>query len=214
MEGDFIGDGWRDIVDYTVTLANKGINLEYEKIQDVLRVIDFSSNRFEGEIPEVVGSLKGLHLLNLSNNGLNGHIPSSLGNLTVIESMDFSQNKLFGEIPPQLTQLYSLQYFNVSNNRLTGPIPHGNQFDTFENSSFGGNSGLCGNPLSKKCEAFQSAQTPPSHFEENQSSESPFEFGWKVVAIGYACGFVIGAVIGQIVIARKYDWFLKIFGKM
>jgi Leucine-rich repeat (LRR) protein len=214
MEGHFSTYEASGTFSYTVTMTNKGINLKYEKIQNDLRVIDFSSNRFEGEIPEVVGSLKGLHSLNFFNNALTGHIPSSLGNLTCIESMDLSQNKLFGEIPPQLTQLYSLEYFNVSNNRLTGPIPHGNQFDTFENSSFGGNSELCGNPLSKKCEAFQSAQTPPSHFEENQSSESPFEFGWKVVAIGYACGFVIGAVIGQFVIVRKYDWFVKIFGKM
>jgi hypothetical protein len=53
--------------------------LKYEKIPDVFRVIDFSGNRFDGEIPFVLGSLKGLHLLNLSNNALTGHIPSSLG---------------------------------------------------------------------------------------------------------------------------------------
>ncbi|GLT54996.1 hypothetical protein SLA2020_281540 [Shorea laevis] len=141
-------------------MTNKGIELEYEKIQDVFRVIDFSSNRFEGEIPELVGSLKGLHLLNLSNNALTGHIPSSLGNLTHIESMDLSQNKLLGEIPPQLTQLFFLASFNVSNNRLTGPIPHGNQFDTFQNGSFGGNPGLCGSPLSKKCGDFKYTPTP------------------------------------------------------
>jgi Leucine-rich repeat (LRR) protein len=100
----FVGrDGWGYPVQYTVTMRNKGIKLDYEKIQDVFMVIDFSSNRFEGEIPEVMGSLKGLHLLNLSNNALTGHITSSLGNLTRIESMDLSQNKLFGEIPPQLT---------------------------------------------------------------------------------------------------------------
>jgi len=63
---------------------------------------------------------------------------------------------------------------------------------------------LCGSPLSNKCGDFKYTQTPPSHFEENESSESPLEFGWKVVAIGYGCGFVIGVVIGQIVIARKY----------
>jgi len=210
----FAGDGWGYSIQYSVKMTNKGINLEYEKIQDVLRFIDFSSNRFEGEIPEVVGSLKGLHSLNLSNNALTSRIPSSLGNLTYIESMDLSQNKLFGEIPPQLTQLFFLGYFNVCNNRLTGPIPHGNQFDAFENSSFRGNPGLCGIPLSKKCEDFRDTQTTPSHFEENESSKSPFEFGWKVVAIGYGCGFVTGVVIGQIVIARKYDWFVRTFGKM
>jgi hypothetical protein len=121
---------------------------------------------------------------------------------------------LFGEIPSQLTQLFFLEAFNVSNNCLRGPIPHGNQFDMFQNSSFGGNSGLCGSPLLKKCGDFEYTPTPSSPLKRNQSSESPFQFGWKVVAIGYGCGFVIGVVIGQIVITRKYDWFVKIFGKM
>ncbi|XP_059436059.1 receptor-like protein 30 [Corylus avellana] len=88
LNASVAGDGWRsgDIKSlgflYSVTVANKGLNLDYKKIQDVFKVIDFSSNRFEGEIPELLGSLKGLHLLNLSNNTLTGHIPSSLGNLT------------------------------------------------------------------------------------------------------------------------------------
>jgi hypothetical protein len=47
------------------------------------RGIFFSSNRFEGKIPELVGSLKELHLLNLYYNALIGHIPSSLENLTI-----------------------------------------------------------------------------------------------------------------------------------
>ena len=73
---------------------------------------------------------------------------------------------------------------------------------------------MCGSPLLKKCVDFEYTPTPASLFEENRSSEFPFQFGWKVIAIGYGCEFVIGVVIGQIVITRKYDWFVKIFGKM
>ncbi|KAF5459227.1 hypothetical protein F2P56_023199 [Juglans regia] len=192
---------------YSISLTAKGTELEFERIQDELIVIDLSCNKFEGEIPEVVGSLKGLHILNFSNNALSGHIPSSLANLTSLESLDLSQNKLFGEIPPQLAQLTFLEIFKVFNNCLTDPIPHGSQFERFPNSSFDGNPGLCGSPLSKACG--DSLPKPPN--EGNQDLVSPFEFGWKVVAIGYGCGFVIGIVIGQWVIARKQDWFVNIF---
>ncbi|GLT54998.1 hypothetical protein SLA2020_281550 [Shorea laevis] len=210
---DFSGDGWYSGFDYSVTITTKGIKLKYEKIQDVFTVIDFSNNRFDGEIPEVVGNLKELNLLNLSNNGLTGHIPSSMGNLTKLESMDLSQNKLLGEIPPKLLELNFLEFFNVSNNQLTGPIPHGRQFDTFQNTSFGGNYGLCGSPLSKKCGDSKFSPSSPSTFEENQSSESLFEFDWKIVVLGYGCGLVVGVVIGQIVTTRMHDWFMKTFGR-
>jgi Leucine-rich repeat (LRR) protein len=214
MEMNYRRGGYGSFIQYTIEITNKGIMLKYEKIPGVFRVIDFSSNRFDGEIPKLVGSFKGLHSLNLSNNAFTGLIPPSLGNLANLESLDLSRNKLFGEIPGQLTQLFSLEYFNVSNNRLTGVIPRGNQLDTFQNNSFGGNPGLCGSPLSKKCGDFNYTPISSYPFRENQRSESPFEFGWKVVAIGYGCGFVIGVVIGHIVITRKYGWFVKFFGKM
>ena len=81
---------------------------------------------------------------------------------------------------------------------------HGNQFDTFQEKSFGGNPRLCGNPLPKKCGNFKDSLHPPL----NQDSKLLFEFGWKEVVIGYGCGFIIGVIIGQIVIARKYNWFI------
>ncbi|KAG6658638.1 hypothetical protein CIPAW_04G175600 [Carya illinoinensis] len=201
------------IISYSITLTTRSIELKYERIQDELKVIDLSCNRFEGGIPEVVGNLKGLHILNFSNNALFGHIPSSLANLTNLESLDLSQNNLIGEIPLQLAQLTFLAFFKVFNNRLTGPIPHGNQFDTFPNSSFNGNLGLCGKPLSKACGDSLPTPDPTLMFEGNQDGVSPFEFGWKVVAIGYGCGFVVGIVIGQWVIARKQDWFVNTFRK-
>uniref|UniRef100_A0A2N9GL09 Leucine-rich repeat-containing N-terminal plant-type domain-containing protein n=1 Tax=Fagus sylvatica TaxID=28930 RepID=A0A2N9GL09_FAGSY len=148
------------------------------------------SNNSLAEIPESVGDLlKGLHMLNLSNNILTGHIPPSLGNLTTLESLDLSQNRLSGEIPPQLAQLTFLEWFNVSHNNLTGSIPQGKQFNTFENSSFEGNLGLCGNPLSKKCWVSDSSPPPPSISKQSQDSTgSLFEFGWKIVLVGYGFG--------------------------
>ncbi|GLT61925.1 hypothetical protein SLA2020_345950 [Shorea laevis] len=124
---------------YSMTITNKGSRLEYAKVLEVFSGVDLSCNKFKGEIPQIVGSLKGLQLLNLSNNILVGLIPPTLGNLTNLEALDLSQNKLIGSIPTQLTQLNFLEVFNVSHNHLRGPIPKGQQFDTFENNSFDGN---------------------------------------------------------------------------
>uniref|UniRef100_A0A2N9HG28 Leucine-rich repeat-containing N-terminal plant-type domain-containing protein n=1 Tax=Fagus sylvatica TaxID=28930 RepID=A0A2N9HG28_FAGSY len=199
---------------YPIQITNKGLDMVYSKVQEFFRAIDISSNMFVGEIPESVGNLlKGLHMLNVSNNILSGHIPPSLGNLTTLESLDLSQNRLSGEIPPQLAQLTFLEWFNVSHNNLTGSIPQGKQFDTFENSSFVGNLGLCGNPLSKKCWVSDSSPTSPSI--SNQSRDlagSLFEFGWKIVLVGYGFGLLVGVIIGNIVATRKHDWLMKTFG--
>jgi Leucine-rich repeat (LRR) protein len=196
---------------YSMMMTNKGNIMFYEKVQKLFTAIDFSNNRFVGEIPKSIGNLKGAQLLNLSNNYLTGHIPSSLGNLTELETLDLSQNKLSGEIPQQLTQLTFLEVFNVSHNSLTGPIPQGKQFDTFENNSFEDNPGLCGKPLTKKCGNSDKAPFKHSIFEASQDSGSPFEFGWKIVVIGYGFGFVVGVIIGPIVFTRKHDWLMKTF---
>ncbi|KAL4353664.1 hypothetical protein GQ457_06G042910 [Hibiscus cannabinus] len=141
-----------DEYNYSMTMTNKGIKMEYTKILEVFMAIDLSCNEFRGKIPESVGNLKGLQLLNLSNNLLVGQIPSVIGNLTSLEALDLSHNQFAGRIPWQLRQLNFPEVFNVSYNNLSGPIPQGRQFDTFPNTSFDGNLGLCGNPLSKKCE--------------------------------------------------------------
>lgn len=147
------GQYWTETNTYSFTMSNKGMVMVYERLQEFYNMIaiDISSNKISGEIPKVIGDLKGLVSLNLSNNMLIGSIPSSLGKLSNLEALDLSLNNLSGKIPQQLTQLTFLEFFNVSFNNLSGPVPQNKQFATFQGDSFEGNQGLCGNQLLKKC---------------------------------------------------------------
>nr|XP_023925785.1 receptor-like protein Cf-9 homolog [Quercus suber] len=178
-----LGFALNENYDYSMTITNKGVKTVYAKILDFFTAVDLSCNKFDGEISEVVGNLKVLHLLNLSNNFLTDRIPSSLGDFHQLESLDLSRNKLSGEIPQQLIELIFLEFFNVSYNNLTGPIPQGKQFNTFQMSSFEGNLGLCGDQITRKCGDSKSI-APPSIFEDDHGSKSPFDYNWKAILLG------------------------------
>ncbi|XP_050207978.1 receptor-like protein 6 [Mercurialis annua] len=197
--------------DYSMTLYNKGLEMNYMKIPDILVTIDFSNNKFEGEIPDIIGNLKGLQLLNLSGNILQGPIPSSLANLKALECLDLSSNQLSGQIPTQLTEITALSSFDVSFNQLSGPIPQGNQFCNFESKSYEGNPSLWVDTWTKQCGNFKSAtgSVPPSFTELEASTDSEFKINWIVVSMGYASGMVIGVVGGNEFARRKQHWFAK-----
>ncbi|XP_072079224.1 receptor-like protein 9DC3 isoform X2 [Arachis hypogaea] len=185
----------------------KRVSLPFTKIPNGFAIMDLSENKFEGEIPDVIGELHRLKSLNLSYNNLIGPIPPSLGNLTNLESLDLSSNMLDGNIPAELVNLNSLEVLNLSNNHLEGSIPQGKQFDTFSNDSYEGNMGLCGFPLSIQCNNVPLQQSPSSEAEDK------FGFGWKPVAIGYACGMVLGIGLGYCVFSiGKPQWIVIIFG--
>ncbi|AES77447.1 putative leucine-rich repeat-containing, plant-type, leucine-rich repeat domain, L [Medicago truncatula] len=191
---------------YSFTMSNKGLTRVYEKLQEFysLIAIDISSNKIGGEIPQVIGDLKGLVLLNLSNNLLIGSIPSSVGKLSNLETLDLSHNSLSGKIPQQLAEITFLEYLNVSFNKLRGPIPQNNQFSTFKGDSFEGNQGLCGDQLLKKC--IDPAGPSTSDDDEDDSGSSFFELYWTVVLIGYGGGFVAGVALGNTYFPQVFAW--------
>ncbi|KAL7197691.1 hypothetical protein ACSBR2_020253 [Camellia fascicularis] len=198
---------------YSVTIMNKGLEMKLVRIITIFNAVDFSHNKFDGNIPISIGRLKALCVLNFSSNGLTGLIPVSLGDLSELESLDLSQNKLSGKIPQQLTKLTFLEVLNFSQNNLTGLIPRGGQFETFSNTSYEGNLGLCGFPLSKNCGNVQIAESPtlPSSFSHNFKFK--FDgFGWEAVLMGYGCGVLLGLLIGSCIIRRKEEWLVRIFG--
>ncbi|KAK7313667.1 hypothetical protein VNO77_38857 [Canavalia gladiata] len=188
----------------SVNITTKGIDITLTKIPTIFVYIDFSCNKFEGEIPIDVGELHALKGLNLSHNELIGSIPQSMENLDNLESLDLSSNMLTGDIPIELTNLNYLAILNLSHNHLVGEIPQGKQFNTFSNDSYVGNMGLCGPPLSMKCNKGPTQPSPPSSTSQH---EHKFGFGWKPVAIGYGCGMVFGMVLGYcVLLIGKPQW--------
>ncbi|PHT99036.1 hypothetical protein BC332_32029 [Capsicum chinense] len=144
----------------TLIVTTKGLDQELSRVLTTYMIIDLSRNRFVGYLPTIIGDLVGLRTLNLSHNVLEGVIPASLHQLSVLESLDLSSNKIGGK-----------------------------QFDTFENSSYQGNDGLRGFPLSKDCggdDGVPQAITPVELDEEEE--DSPM-ISWQAFLMGYGCGF-------------------------
>ncbi|PHT63870.1 hypothetical protein T459_32290 [Capsicum annuum] len=93
----------------SMTLVIKNQETKFNKILKIFTAIDLSRNKFEGEIPKLIGNLNSLPLLNLSHNHLTGHIPIEMRNMSTLEALDLSYNQLAGKIPEELASLTFLE---------------------------------------------------------------------------------------------------------
>ncbi|XP_042977939.1 receptor-like protein EIX1 isoform X4 [Carya illinoinensis] len=129
----------------------KGRMAMFENSLGLVKIIDLSSNKLHGEVPEELTSLTELISLNLSRNNFTGSITLKIGLLQNLQSLDLSRNQLRGEIPTSISDISFLSYLDLSNNNLSGKIPTGTQLQSLNASAFMGNPELCGSPLPNKC---------------------------------------------------------------
>ncbi|TYG98880.1 hypothetical protein ES288_A10G152400v1 [Gossypium darwinii] len=86
----------------SVTIVNKGFEINYQKILTLLTCLDLSNNNFHGRILEEIQDLKSLHVLNLSYNSFFDSIPSALGSLTELEFCGVPLTKKCNEVGSQM----------------------------------------------------------------------------------------------------------------
>ncbi|KAM7469753.1 hypothetical protein LguiA_007936 [Lonicera macranthoides] len=190
-------------------------NIEsFEGFQN-LQILAFGSCQLTGQIPNRLVEMTKLEVLDLSLNQLRGSIPgasskpilpglvrklsfgrvpkgtywtSKTGVVTNLEKLDLSGNNLSGKIPASLKNLHFLSYFNVVNNNLQGQLPAGGQFDTFSNSRYEGNPGLCGPILQRTCFSSSSIIQPLGSRRRSPNTK-------LIVGLLFGILFVIGVIL-------------------
>jgi len=167
-----------------------------------LKAIFLSGNQFSGEIPsDYFSKMESLKKVWLSSNNFTGEIPESLGKLPHLIELHLEDNQFSGAIPsigqPTLTSL------NVSNNKLQGEIP--SVFSKFNNTSFTGNTGLCGAQLGKECEAMP----------VEEPSESPVQSDPGNAALGFGtiAAVILMLVVAAIIVGRRKKGDFDVLGR-
>lgn len=179
-----------ELVDRTWSYSDKAIVTwrgkadEYgDDLEVVLRVIDLSSNRFNGKFPMGIMNLFGLASLNLSRNNLSGRLPQVIGRLNQLQSLDLSRNRFSGDISTGMSDLHFLSRLDLSYNKLSGKIPSGTQLQDFDKSVFMVNQALCGPPLENNCSSDEGTLAPQDDHDQSTrvtSEEDEFENGFTL----------------------------------
>ncbi|XP_062079912.1 receptor-like protein EIX2 [Humulus lupulus] len=176
---------------------------------ELLKLIDLSSNKLSGQIPEELTNLVELVQLNLSRNHLYGTIPREIGKMSNLQALDFSNNNLSGTIPTSFEKLSFLANLDLSNNKFSGRIPTTTQLLTFNASSFIGNIGLCGNPLPNSCSKSNSHHSTNINDSVVNGGKEWFDMSWLKMGFGAGVGVGFAGVSGYFLF--NISWKLAFF---
>ncbi|CAN6561058.1 unnamed protein product [Malus baccata var. baccata] len=89
----------------------------------LIRVLDFSSNQFSGNILCGFGRCSELQIFRAGHNNLSGLLPEDIHNATKLEEVAVPLNSLYGGISDKIVNLTNLVIFDLSFNQLTGVLP-------------------------------------------------------------------------------------------
>ncbi|KAB2601020.1 receptor-like protein 2 [Pyrus ussuriensis x Pyrus communis] len=121
--GFFLSLSRLQILDLSYNLLSGELPLSPPPIY--IRIVDLSSNQFNGTIPpSFLQRAWNLSNLNVSNNLLKGQIPSfNCSYSPFLRSLDFSHNDFSGIIPLGLGNCSKLELFRAGFNNLLGTLP-------------------------------------------------------------------------------------------
>ncbi|KAI4329006.1 hypothetical protein L6164_021313 [Bauhinia variegata] len=88
-----------------------------------VRFLDFSSNKFIGNIPHGLGSCSKLEKFQAGFNSLSGNIPSDVFDATALQVLSLPLNKISGTIDNGITSLANLTVLDLYSNLFVGSIP-------------------------------------------------------------------------------------------
>ncbi|CAL8150925.1 unnamed protein product [Prunus armeniaca] len=88
-----------------------------------LRLLDFSSNLFNGDLAPGLGKCSELQVFRASRNNLSGLLPEDIYNATKLEEIALPFNSLHGAISDKIVNLTNLAILDLSFNHFGGKLP-------------------------------------------------------------------------------------------
>ena len=170
-----------------------------------LKALFIQGNKFSGDIPpEYFQGMRSLKKVWLSDNQFTGNIPSSLTQVPSLLELHLENNQFSGVIPDLNNP--SLEKLDLSNNKLEGAIPV--SLLKFNESTFSGNSGLCGEKVGKPCEPPTVPSPAPIEASDAQDNvgDAPVPHSstpWEVTGIIVASVVLVSIVVFFIVRSRR-----------